>query len=152
MNPSQSAVLPCLFEYNAACNRKLFEVIRQHEKRISEKSVQLLSHIVNAHQIWNSRILKREAVGVWDVRALESLSTQDEENHETTSLILSEKPVSEHVEYTNTKGNRYTNTVFEILFHVINHSTYHRAQIAADFRACGLEPVVTDYIMYSRSG
>ncbi|QLH28398.1 MAG: hypothetical protein HWD63_02710 [Candidatus Parvibacillus calidus] len=36
----------------------------------------------------------------------------------------------------------------DIIFHIINHSTYHRGQIAMEFRQSGLEPLNTDYIFY----
>jgi uncharacterized damage-inducible protein DinB len=50
------------------------------------------------------------------------------------------------VGYTNSKGEPWTNTVEEILTHVVIHSTYHRGQIASDLRNAGLEPAYTDYI------
>ncbi|RYE14391.1 MAG: damage-inducible protein DinB, partial [Sphingobacteriales bacterium] len=52
--------------------------------------------------------------------------------------------------YTNTQGKTYTNTVLQILTHVVNHATYHRAQIATDMRQHSLEPLMTDYIAYAR--
>jgi uncharacterized damage-inducible protein DinB len=47
-------------------------------------------------------------------------------------------------------GDTYTNSVQEILFHIINHSTYHRGQIMAQLRESGLEAISTDYIFYKR--
>jgi uncharacterized damage-inducible protein DinB len=44
----------------------------------------------------------------------------------------------------------FTNTIKDILFHIINHSTNHRGQIAVDFRNNGLEPLVLDYVFYKR--
>ena len=54
------------------------------------------------------------------------------------------------VHYTNTNGQAFDNSVRDILFNVINHSTYHRGQIAREFREYGPEPLVTDYIFYKR--
>ncbi|WP_209331385.1 DinB family protein [Lunatimonas salinarum] len=39
---------------------------------------------------------------------------------------------------------------FGLFNHIVNHSTYHRGQIATLFRESGLQPVVTDYIMLKR--
>ena len=36
------------------------------------------------------------------------------------------------------------------MIHLVNHSTYHRAQIALVFRQIGLEAVNTDFITYDR--
>ena len=37
-----------------------------------------------------------------------------------------------------------------MLFHFVNHSTYHRGQIASNLKEHGIEPLVTDYIFYKR--
>jgi uncharacterized damage-inducible protein DinB len=44
----------------------------------------------------------------------------------------------------------FSNTIKDILFHMINHSTHHRAQIAMDMRNNKLEPLPLDYIFYKR--
>jgi uncharacterized damage-inducible protein DinB len=44
----------------------------------------------------------------------------------------------------------FSNDIKSIIFHVINHSTYHRGQIASEFKQNGLDPMVTDYILYKR--
>lgn len=46
--------------------------------------------------------------------------------------------------------SEFTNTIGDILFHIVNHSTYHRGQIASDFRESDIEPLNTDYIMFKR--
>ncbi|WP_379084396.1 DinB family protein [Pedobacter sp. UC225_65] len=47
--------------------------------------------------------------------------------------------------------NQYTGIVKDILFHVFNHSTYHRAQIATLFKESGITPPVTDFIILKRN-
>ncbi len=54
--------------------------------------------------------------------------------------------------YTNTKGERWINTVADLLTHVILHSAYHRGQIAAEVRASGAEPAYTDFVEAVRRG
>jgi len=61
-----------------------------------------------------------------------------------------EKDFDARVEYKNAAGEKYTNSVKDIITHVINHSTYHRAQIAQLIRQSGGEPAKTDYIVYQR--
>lgn len=39
----------------------------------------------------------------------------------------------------------------DIMFHIVNHSTYHRAQIATELKDHGIEPLKTDYILYKRA-
>jgi uncharacterized damage-inducible protein DinB len=56
------------------------------------------------------------------------------------------------IAYTNTKGEPWTNTVGDILTHVVLHSAYHRGQIAAGLRASGQPPAYTDFIHCVRQG
>jgi uncharacterized damage-inducible protein DinB len=52
--------------------------------------------------------------------------------------------------YRNYTGDPYTNNVETIMIHLVNHSSYHRAQIAMLLRQNGFEPINTDFITYDR--
>ncbi len=143
-------MLKDLFEYNQAMNKALFEAFGQNLDVVSEKSISLLNHIVNAHQIWMARIQQRPTTGVWTVRPLSDLIDLDRDNHSRTFDLLTSADLSTSITYTNSRGDTFENSVGDILFHVINHATYHRGQIAMDFRASGLNPVPTDYIFFKR--
>ena len=57
----------------------------------------------------------------------------------------------ENLVYKNMKGDAYENTVEEILFHLVNHGTYHRGQIITLLRESGVTQVVgTDLINWFR--
>ncbi len=143
-------LLSGLFEYNAKSNSDLIVAFEKYSQGASEKSVQLLNHVVNAHQIWLSRSLGQPVTGVWDVRPLHEVKELDAENHRATSGILETDDLSKIITYTNSKGRSFSNSLLDILIHIVNHSTYHRGQIAREFRNCGIEPIVTDYIFYKR--
>ncbi len=89
-------------------------------------------------------------VGVWDLRPVNTWEETDVRNHANTSSILEHVDLSAVLSYTNSSGRPFTNRVSDILFHIVNHSTYHRGQIALLLRQQGLEPVPTDYIFYKR--
>lgn len=55
-----------------------------------------------------------------------------------------ERPVS----YENPPGTRWTYTLGQMLQHVVNHSTYHRGQVAAMLRQLGSVPPPTDYLVF----
>lgn len=113
--------------------------------------MKLFNHILNAHRVLNNRIRPGQApFGVWDLHPAQDLKNIDQINYEQSLLILDNFELNEMITYTTSKGQRFTNSIRDILFHVINHSTYHRGQIAADFRQNGLEPLVTDYAFYKR--
>lgn len=140
-----------LLEYNHHFNQKLGDIFSAHPNKTSEKAIQLYSHILNAHQIWNNRIdPKQQAFTVWEIHPIQSSKHIDKMNFEHSLLILDSLDLNEIIHYTNSKGQPFRNSIRDMLFHVINHSTYHRGQIASDFRLSGLEPLITDYIFYKR--
>ena len=141
-----------LFEYSHHFNQKLWDIFNDSPNKISEKAVELYNHILNAHHIWNNRIeLKQTTFGVWETHLFPDLKVIDKASYEQTLFILDKSDLNDKVSYTNTKGQTFNNSIRDILFHAINHSTYHRAQIATEFRQNGLEPLVTDYIFYKRT-
>ena len=72
---------------------------------------------------------------------------------EWTNLLenLNDGDLDRKIEYVNTKGEKYLNAIEDITMHVINHSTYHRAQIAQKVKILGGNPAVTDYIFFQRN-
>lgn len=140
-----------LFDYNHYYNRQLLAVIEKGEPQASTKAVQLFNHILNAHAIWISRIVKeKQPFAPNHVHAIAALADLNQDNYAKSVQILQSYDLNERIVYTNTAGQSFTNSVRDILFHVINHSTYHRGQLAMDFRQTGLEPIPSDYIHFKR--
>jgi len=141
-----------LFEYNHHYNQKLASVFSDHADKIPVKSIKWFSHILNAHRVWNSRILPvSDTFPVWQMHEINDLIGIDRINYIDSLKILDQENLETEIKYLTSKGEPFANTIQDILFHVINHSTYHRGQIAVDFREHGLEPLVTDYVFYKRS-
>ena len=140
-----------LFQYNHQSNLTLIEAFVTHQHKVSEKSVLLFSHILNAHHIWNNRIdHKTPPFGVWDTHDIQIFTTIHNKNSEMSTDIINRENLARIIAYQNSKGERFENSIRDILFHIINHSTYHRAQIATEFKNNGIAPLVTDYIFYKR--
>lgn len=140
-----------LFTYNRHCNQQLADVFIKHPDTTSEKAISLFNHILNAHHIWNNRIdPKQPPFGVWEVHDAKDLKQIDQSNYERSLLILDTFDLNKTITYTNSKGQLFQNTIKDVLFHSINHATYHRGQIATDFKNTGMQPLVTDYIFYKR--
>ncbi len=140
------------FEYTYHYNDLVINSLMQkHDNLLPEKSLQLINHTLNAQEIWNYRILQKTVnTKVWDIRPLDKLKDINNYNLETSILIIDNYDFEKVIDYINSKGERFSNTVRDILFHVVNHSTYHRGQIATDCKLNGMIPLVTDYIFYKR--
>lgn len=139
-----------LLKYNQYFNQLLIENYLENSSVWCEKSKNVLNHILNAHQIWNARILNDNQFEVWQINADDSLIKINSENFINSSKILDERNIAEKINYKNSRGNVFENTIQEVIFHFINHSTYHRGQIAMLMKQAGLEPINTDYIFYKR--
>jgi uncharacterized damage-inducible protein DinB len=140
-----------LFDYNFFCNKKFIEECNTM-KKIPEQSTGLFSHILNAHHIWNARIQgKVPAFGVWQPHPLKDWGDIHYENQRNSfEIITNAEDFEERIDYENSEGRLFTNTLNDILFHIINHSTHHRGQILKDMRDNKLEPLSLDYIFYKR--
>ncbi len=142
-----------LFEYGHHYNRELLKLFLTQPEKTSEKSVQLFNHILNAHHIWNKRIqLTPQTYAVWQMHELHALEEIIETNYKETLAILDTKDLdlNQVITYKTSKGDPFQNKIRDILFHVINHTTYHRGQIATEFKNNGLDPLITDYVFYKR--
>ena len=140
-----------LFAYNHRSNQQVIAALTRQVENIPEKCIQLQSHILNAHQVWNSRIEpNQKPFGIWDIHPIEDWAGIEQDNHENSLLILDKYNLEDRIHYKTSKGDPFSNTVRDILFQVINHSTYHRGQMAMDMRQNGLEPLVSDFIVYKR--
>lgn len=140
-----------LFEYSHHFNQKLAEIFKESPDKTSEKAIKLYNHILNAHQIWNNRIDPVQSkFGVWELHPIQDLKSIDETNFGQSLNILDKFDLNEIISYSNSNGQAFRNSIRNLLFHVINHSTYHRGQIATEFKEQGLEPLPTDYIFFKR--
>ena len=138
-----------LFQYNNHFNQEVISVLTEDPERAPGSSIKLLSHILNVHQIWNCKIQPGQLpYGTWQMHQVQDFYEIDRKNYVHSTLILDKYQSSQAIQYSNSKGQIFNNSVRDILFQVINHSTYHRGQIATEFRQSGLEPLLTDYIYY----
>lgn len=140
-----------LLDYNFYCNKELIATCKSLNP-LPEKSASLFNHLLNAHHIWNCRILgikpDYEAWHEHDMAKWEDIHYENQRN--TFEIITNADDFELRIDYENSEGRLFTNTLQDILFHIINHSTHHRAQMLMDFRANGHEPKALDYIFYKR--
>ncbi|WNI37763.1 DinB family protein [Chryseobacterium sp. SG20098] len=139
-----------LFEYTYHFNAEMIKAISENRELIDDKTISLINHTLNAQQIWNARILGEETFEVWQINPFESLVETNQKNFLKSIDIINNFDVDTKIEYQNSRGTKFENTIFEMLFHAVNHSTYHRGQINSLLKQKGITPVLTDYIFYKR--
>ncbi len=139
-----------IFQYHHHYNQKLADLLLANPSPGLEKAISLFSHSINAHQIWNARILEKETLGVHQLHTLNQCKVLDNANFLDTKEIFLTTPLDTKITYQNSKGLAFENSVKDILFHIANHFTHHKGQIIYKLRHQGVEPIVTDYIFYKR--
>jgi uncharacterized damage-inducible protein DinB len=145
-----------LFRYNHTANQRYIMVFEETDAlSMPDKAVELFSHTLNAHSNWLARIQKSDAAfGVWQNHEIKDFSRINNSNYEMTLPLidLQQSNLDREVHYQNSKGEQYYNSVRDILLHIINHSTYHRAQIATILKESEVKVPNSDYIFFMREG
>lgn len=144
------------FSYNVKANRQFIEIF-QRKNSLPNEAANIFSHILNSHIIWLNRIHTLDDVTIpspWDKQSIADFTSINEKNYELTEWFLQAErygmSLSSTITYQNTKGKEYENTICEIYFHILAHSTYHRGQVAKQFRSVNIDPPVTDFIFHMR--
>lgn len=143
-----------MFAYNAWANRQFMDCLAQPGVA-NAKSFLLMSHLLTAEEVWYCRLQGLEAPleNLWKEYSPAELEQKTEERKkawENYLKTLASDSLGASIHYRNTKGQAYSTAMADVLNHLINHSTYHRAQIASLLRLESIEPPVTDYIFYIR--
>lgn len=145
-----------LFRYNQWANNLIIKALEQADSRTTEM-VNLLAHINRAQEIWLSRILhtgnSQGGPELWPEEKFDEIKKQLQESSEEWAEFIetmNEDHFKEEHQYANSKGKLFTSSMEDVIIHVINHSTHHRAQISQLLREQGDNPPPTDYIFYSR--
>lgn len=111
-------------------------------------------HVMGGEYVWIERMLggtPENLFYVKDYPTRESIRRRwDEIEARAFAFLgtLTEDELSGDFTYRNTKGETFTNNRRNILLHVINHSTDHRAQILAMMHFMGARTVEQDLIHF----
>jgi uncharacterized damage-inducible protein DinB len=136
------------FTYNDWANCETLAAMQRHAP--DERSLALMAHIGSAERLWMERMKQEpQSLPVWPKADLDSCRQQVAEIGRLWREYLNrmgEADLQRPVSYKNSKGEKFTSAIGDILNHVILHSAYHRGQIASHMREAGQTPAYTDFI------
>ncbi|WP_020403432.1 DinB family protein [Gracilimonas tropica] len=140
-----------LFEYDKWANDRIFEALKKLPSSEEQKETErLFSHLLTAQRVWVNRIQEQPTPPeIWPDLSVKEMEKLLNENLELLWQLISKK--DEVIQYQNSKGDSFQNSVQEILMHVVIHGQHHRAQIASLLRQSGVTPPVTDFIFFLRT-
>jgi len=122
-----------------------------------QNTVDLMSHLLGAQKVWLSRCVGDPSLGgeIWPHFPAAQLDQIIDDNHRAFVNYLNTLDTAELdkvIYYKNSHGVAFENKLVDILSHVINHGTHHRAQIGQQLKLTGIEKLPTlDYIFYIRN-
>jgi uncharacterized damage-inducible protein DinB len=154
-----------LFEFNYWAKARLMSVLESLSNEQFTKDLGsshggihgTLLHIVGAENIWLSRWTDQTVLKLLDQKDYPTLSAVrkkwDEVERGMSDFVssLTEENVSAVETYKTTEGKQFSYPLWQMMQHLVNHSTYHRGQIVTMLRQLGIKPVGTDLIAYYRS-
>jgi uncharacterized damage-inducible protein DinB len=115
-----------------------------------------LAHMVSADWIWLERWRGSSptAAPAWIAEPrLDDLRARRagiEAERERFLSGLSDGDLLRPVSYRTLRGHANTDALGELMWHAVNHTTYHRGQLATQLRQFGITPPSTDMIVYMR--
>jgi uncharacterized damage-inducible protein DinB len=153
-----------LFAYTAWANSLVFEAAAAlseeqlgHSVASSFPSVGgTLAHVVGAEWVWLRRWLGESPSGFPDwvsrpvVAELRARLSTVERQRDAFVAGLSDADLGQVCSYRNLAGQAFSDPLGGLMRHVVNHSTYHRGQVATQLRQLGFKPPSTDLIVFLR--
>lgn len=151
-----------LYEYNRWAHERFLDATgKLSGEQYSEKLVGsfpslrgTLEHLLATEVVWLSRWEGHslgeapDYGGCKDVMSLRSLWNSFWHRQRSFLEALSEEDLSQLVAIRTRSGIETVQPLGDTLTHVVNHSTYHRGQIATQIRQLGAIPPSTDYFLY----
>jgi uncharacterized damage-inducible protein DinB len=154
-----------LFKYNYWARDKILKYVRKLsiEQFTNIKNYGLgnisntLVHILNAEIIWRKRCQEIETSIIYleyerfqNIDDIEILWKKEELLMLEFITKLSEKDITSVVKYRKKSGVKCQIVLWQILFHIINHGTEHRSNIAEELTEYNYSPGDIDIIHFIR--
>lgn len=149
-----------LYAYATNCRAALTPILRAHPELLHREFVttsrfnsiaKLLAHCNGAEESWYALLAGKPSPSPYAERApsdLEGLLTDAETlRARTLAFLTASSPESLAQVFTVTLGRPVSLTAHEILFHIVNHEQWHRAQIYTALQSFGIEPPNLDYVL-----
>lgn len=151
-----------LYQYNRWANNRLLEAVAplkadEFTRNLGSSYPSLrdtLVHIVWAEWVWlqrwngSSPRAAFQPVDFPDLNAVRARWSELEAGQLGFLETVTPERLLAVVSYVNLKGQTWQYPLWRQMYHVVNHSTYHRGQVTTMLRQLGAQSVATDFLVY----
>ena len=158
---SNQEFLSKMFNYNKWANtqyRKVLKIIDIEDLKRETKYGILLDRIVHifaSYQMWHKRLQNESPKEVIKTSDFNDWNELENKWIEMDNLLLDyvkssgDDLLDQEVSYTSLDGRKFTRNRTDILFHLIQHPTYHRGQLSSIFKHSELPDLpATDVVVF----
>ncbi|HKC64230.1 MAG TPA: DinB family protein [Pyrinomonadaceae bacterium] len=114
----------------------------------------IVAHMVGVELLWLKRVEEGESMtlipGVNELPNLVLIEKGWEQAQSSWRALLESDDLKREVHYSNTKGQKFSDPLWRLMAHLVDHSTAYRGILIAALRLLGRTPPVTGLIFYVR--
>jgi uncharacterized damage-inducible protein DinB len=113
-------------------------------------------HVMSSEWVWLARWLGTSPKGMpdeWKSYGFAEIEQEWDALESARNAFLdrlNDTELDRVVSYVNFRGESCVNPLWQLLRHMVNHSTYHRGQITTMLRQLGHDAATTDLVLYYR--
>ncbi|HEV2854334.1 MAG TPA: DinB family protein [Thermoanaerobaculia bacterium] len=111
-----------------------------------------LSHVLGSQRRWLARFVGQDSAisdpAFPNAEGLAAGWSETASQLEFFLASLTEDQLAAEITWTNDRGEVITRPLWQPVFHMVNHSTYHRGQVVSLMRQMGYQPPKTDLIHF----
>lgn len=161
----QKDELLLLYDYTSWANRRLLDAaadLSPAEFTAAQPATYgslrgILEHIFVAYSVWYARledspIILPGPAEFPDIASYSVRLAETQANLRNFLLALDDAELGRVVSYRTSKGIEYNNILWQIIVHLLNHTTQHRSEAAEILTRLGHSPGDLDLIVYLRQG
>ncbi len=161
-----TAELLHLYDYNYWANARILDTAARADPAVLSRPTGLpydsvlgvLAHLLAGEHIWRVRcqegLSPKSLLSVKDFPDLHSLRVRwgaEEKAMRAYLAGLSDASLTGAMRYRSTDGRENSTPLWQVLLHLVNHGTQHRAEAAAELTRAGQSPGDIDYMVYIRT-
>ena len=123
------------FELDYHSNELIIRSIEEQEDHMPTEVTAVFSHIINMHHIWLARLKNGKAESdAWDKLPITYLSDLNRHNYLETLQYIQELENHTLKDKFPSDSSDFTLNSADVLFHILQHSAYHRGQVIRELK------------------